>query len=185
MRFLWRIPDDYPEALIGEYLVATSPDRYDLRQGKTLGDMWGVPEFEFQASCEDLVKYDDLANSAMVPLVSSRVAEFLRHNCHELVELIPAKVMTKSGSLDGFYVVNVRNLGECVDKKKSRYLCIPGTDHPMKFLNLEFLGSPDPRMIVREKIYRGFVVVSDEFEKACYENQWKGVALFRAEEVLA
>ncbi|MAS97302.1 MAG: hypothetical protein CMO55_29265 [Verrucomicrobiales bacterium] len=182
MRFLWRIPNDFPEALIGEYRKATSPDHFDLQKGTTLGNTWGVPEFEFQSTSEDLAKFDDLANSAMVPLVSSRLADYLLTTCPDLVELVPAKIETKNGSLVGYSIVNVRNIGESVDKEKSQYTCIPGTEQPMSFSKLEFLNSPDPRMIVREKIYPTFIVVSNDFKIACDKNQWRGVGLFKSEE---
>ncbi len=183
MKFLWRIPNEYPEALIGAYQKEMSPDRFDLQKGITLGSKWGVPVFSFQASSEDLAKFDDLANSAMVPLISNRVAEYLRTTCHDLVELLPAKIKTQSGSLEGYSVVNVTNLGENVDIEKSQYICIPGTQQPMSFSKLEFLPTPDPRMITREMIYPSFIVVSEDFKKACNVNRWNGVGLFKAEDV--
>lgn len=183
MRFLWRMPDDYPEALIGEYQKETAPDRFDLQKGKSLGNEWGVPEFEFQATSEELSKFDDLANNAMVPLVSSRVAAFLNQSSGELVELIPASIKTQDGNLEGYSVVNVRHFGESVDREKSQYTCIPGTEQPMSFSKLEFRENPDSRMIVREKIYPGFIVVTDAFKQVCDEQSWNGVGLFQAEDV--
>lgn len=183
MRFLWRIPDDYPETLIGEYQKEIAPDRFDLQKGKFLGCDWGVPAFEFQATCKELRKFDDLANNAMVPLVSNRIAKFLNQSLVELVELIPASIKTQDGNLDGYSVVNVLHLGESVDRQKSQYTCIPGTEQPMSFSKLEFLGNPDSKMIIREKIYPGFIVVTDAFKQVCDEQNWNGVGLFQAEDV--
>ncbi len=174
---------DYPEKLVGEYLQESSPDYIDLIQGVSVGDAWGTPEFEFEVSNEVLSGYDELVNSTLVPLVSERISEFFRSHCSDLVELIPAKLNTKNGQLNGYSLVNIRNLGRSVDAERSEYLYFPDSDWIMKFTELEFLDSPDPRMITREQIYISYVVVTEEFKKARDENRWRGVALFRADEI--
>lgn len=183
MKFLWETDDDYPENLIGSYLEDASPDRFDLRKGCALPEGWGIPKIEFKARADDLRVYDQLLNSAMVPLISVGFAEALRKNWDSLVQLIPVELNTRDGLLEGYSIVNVLNRGECVDKERSEYSCIPGTDHPLKFTILKFLKNPDPRTIVREQIYGGFIVVSEEVKELCDEMNLKGVKFIKAADI--
>lgn len=183
MKLLWRIPEDFPEALIGEYQRETSPDRFDLKEGRRLADNWGVPAFKFDATSESLAAFDCLANNALVPLVSSHMAGIFQSNYGDLVQMIPSQIETQNGSLEGYFLVNVTNLGNCIDMDASEYCCIPETNIPMAFSRLKFLETPDDRAILRDRNYLSFLIVSEEFAKLTEKYGWKGVGLYFAEEI--
>src|SRR5678815_4663963 len=107
MIYLWRIPNEYPESLIGEYDNKCSPDTFLFFQGKRIGPGNAVPSFTFTGEAKALRKYDVLPNSTLVPLVSERVVEILTHVCPNDVELVKASVSAAGERLPGFSLVNV------------------------------------------------------------------------------
>jgi hypothetical protein len=78
MVYLWKIPDDYPESLLGEYDRDRGPDRFAFKQGRPLDESPSQrPRFRFACAAAKLSKLHDLGNNALVPLVSPFVAEVL------------------------------------------------------------------------------------------------------------
>ncbi len=64
MVYLWKIPDEYPEKLIGEYDRENSPDRFIFKKGEILSSDLAKPVIMFDVSVQDLRELDDLANNA-------------------------------------------------------------------------------------------------------------------------
>lgn len=160
-RYIWETQFDRPICLIGEYERGDSPNRFDLKAGARLPDTWGRATFEFGGARGDLLKYDDLANNALVPLVSDRLAALLVRNCPDLVQLFPADIRAVDGELSGYWVLNVTCVGEAIDLEQSEYGCIAGTSHPLRFSKLVFRDTVDPRLLFRESSYRSFIVVGE------------------------
>ena len=106
MPYLWKIPDEYPEELIGEYLREQSPNRFLLRQGKIFTDHNLTPTFRFNGSLEVLEGFDILPNSTMIPLVSERVANLLIAICASDLQFIPATVMVGDEEILGKSLLN-------------------------------------------------------------------------------
>jgi hypothetical protein len=78
--FLWEMPNEYPEELIGSYDETVSPNRFLFKSG---GDvtMNDSPVVRFDCTRKELAGFDDLANSALVPLVSTRIQSLLLDRC--------------------------------------------------------------------------------------------------------
>src|SRR6266516_2382717 len=127
MVFLWTIPDEYPQELIGKYLRDRSPDRFLFRKGEELPMPVGVPQFEFDAPLTDLRSFDVLPNSTQIPLVASNVAGLLLALCAGDIQLIEADVVARGQKLEGFKLVNVTHLVSCIDHNGSDYSFIPAT----------------------------------------------------------
>src|SRR5688572_6290504 len=167
MIYLWRIPNDYPASLIGEYDEKSSPDRFLFVQGKRIGDGDAIPAFTFRGGPKVLRKYDVLPNSTMIPLVSERVAQILTRVCYNDVEFIKASVVAAGERLAEFCLVNVLPRVASVDHSCSNFLCIPGTKQIMKFNRLrvkpEALGS---HHLAREVEFNSFILVSETVKQA-------------------
>lgn len=134
MIYIWRIRNDYPDSLIGTYDRKRGPDRFLYKQGKRLEmNLDAPPRFEFGANTSSLRALNDLANSAMVPLVSPRVAKVLGGSCAEQVQLIPAEVVCSNGLIQDYSIVNVTKRVRGLDHAKSRYTCMPGMKAIMRF----------------------------------------------------
>lgn len=166
--YIWKIRDDYPESLIGEYDRERGPDRFSYKQGKGLDAVpVSPPAFRFNASKNAIRVLDDLANNAMVPLVSSRVAAILSEACPSDVQLIPAEVVCKDGVLDGYSIVVVKNRVRGLDHEKSKYKCMPGMKAIMRFESAVYredcLGSLG---MARDDEYLSNLLVSERIREA-------------------
>jgi hypothetical protein len=125
MVYIWQMPDDYPEKLIGVYDKSRSPDRFLLKAGKPVD----IDEtyLRFNAKGAVLREVDDLATSAMVPLVSRRVAEVLSRLASDQVQLVTARIETLDEDiLDYKFVVATRQV-KAIDHEASEYSYVPGT----------------------------------------------------------
>jgi hypothetical protein len=162
MIYLWRIPNEYPESLIGEYDKECSPDRFLFVQGKQIGNGSAVPSFRFTGNPEALRKYDVLPNSTMIPLVSERVAQILTRVCRNDIELLTASVHAAGEKLSGFCLVNVLPRVASVDHGGSNFIFIPGTKQIMKFNRLKLKSDAlGAHHLAREVEFNSFILVSE------------------------
>jgi len=135
--YLWEIPKDYPEELIGRYDKSRSPDRFLLKQGKPVDIREIFVKYDVKA--EKLQGYDYLANSAMVPLVNSRVANVLMSLATEEIQLIRAHVIALDMEIPDYQIVVATKQVKAVDHKTSEYVYVPGTKSIMSFKKLRCL----------------------------------------------
>jgi hypothetical protein len=184
MIFIWNIPDEYPEELIGEYLRDRSPDRFLFLRGQSFPTDLGTPHFAFHGKADMLRAYDILPNNAMVPLISRRAADIVMKLCPSDVQLLPANVMTTGGPLSGFMVVNIVSMVSKVDHQNSTYVCIPGTKQIMKFNRLRFNSETlEPHHLARETEYRAFLLVSETLKRTFEAQGFKGHAFVSPETI--
>src|SRR2546428_12976741 len=121
MVFLWRIPRNYPEEMIGEYLRKESPDRFLFLSGEKVSKEIGVPRIRFEATKAKLSRFQVLPNSSMVPLVSEGVCELFLRICPNNVQLVPAEILTYEGVVSGYSLINVITLVACINHADSLY----------------------------------------------------------------
>lgn len=161
MPLIWDTPDSYPERAIGEYDRACSPDRFLFREGRPLGDL-PPATIRFGVRADQLRKFDCLAHSGMVPLVSQRVSAVLSRVCPKDVQLFPAVVCVADGGLDGYSLVNATHEVAAVDYADSSFVPIPGTNAVMKFNRLRHRpGVFQGIHIARERDYHSHLLISE------------------------
>jgi hypothetical protein len=184
MIYLWKIPDDYPQELIGEYQRDQSPDRFVFMQGVFFDEQKGTPHFKFNSSSDVLNKYQILPNSTLIPLVSAKVAEYLEKNCSSDVQLIPTVVSTFDKVLEGYRLVNVLNMVSAIKHSESKVVYIAGTKRIMKIvrLSLEPACLKD-HSLAREKDYSSFLYVSEALKQVFEANSWNGYYFKQPEEI--
>lgn len=164
MLYLWKIPDDYPESLLGEYDRERGPDRFEFKRGKPLHKLPSErPRFRFTAPAARLRALHDLGNNALVPLVSPRVAGVLRQTCPNDVQLVSAVVTCNNDEvIEDYSIVVVTRCVRGLDHEKSRYKCVPGTGSIMRFHQAVYrdgcLGSYDA---ARDEEYLSNLLISD------------------------
>lgn len=184
MIYLWRIPNEYPESLIGEYDKECSPDRFLFVQGERIGDGNAVPSFTFTGEPEVLKKFDVLPNNTMIPLISERVAQILTRVCRNDVELLTASVCAAGGKLSGFSLVNVLPRVASVDHGGSHFVLIPGTKQIMKFnrlrLKSEAMGT---HHLAREAEFNSFILVSETLKQVFDSERVTGHAFVPPEAI--
>ena len=152
--FLWKIPDDYPENLIGTYERDISPDRFIFLQGKEIPIDGPRPVLSFDAPVGVLEEFADLANNALVPLVSSEVASILQRHCPHDIQLIDAQVLASDKNLPGYRIVNATHTVRSINHEKSDYSIVPGTNEIMGFRKLVCLpGCLGSHAIARDGEY--------------------------------
>ena len=134
MVYHWKISDNYPEKLLGEYDRQQSFDRFELKQGKPLADPQECElDFRFSSTVKSLRNYDDLGNNALVPLISPAVATVIRETCPNDFQLVKANIECHDGCIDDFVVAVAVRTVNGLDHNKSKYSCLPGTKSIMKF----------------------------------------------------
>jgi hypothetical protein len=183
MPLIWNIPDSYPERAIGEYDRAHSPDRFLFLGGRPLGDL-PPATIRFGVPADRLRKFDCLAHSGMIPLVSERLASVLIRVCLSDLELFPAVVHASDSELAGYSLVNVTREVAAVDYSESSFVPIPGTEAVMKFNRLRHIsGVFDGIHIAREQDYHSHLLVSEYLADELLRLGATGLHFKRAEEV--
>jgi hypothetical protein len=184
MTYLWRIPDSYPESLIGEYVRISSPDRFLFRQGQAVPDELGVPVVKFAAPLAKLLPYSCLPNSGMIPLINAELRDLLSRVATADIQLIKAKVYAQDGESDNFFILNPASKIVGIDRDKSSFNFVPGTQKIMSFKRLSYindcLGS---HMLARDADYLSHLLVSDELVELLKGRGLLGVEFLRAEEI--
>ena len=184
MVYLWTIPDDYPERLIGEYDRQQGPDRFLFKQGRRLGKEAGSPSFRFRIKSNELNQLDDLANNAMVPLVSDRFAALLLRICPNDLELVDSTVVVDGSSLQNYRIVNAVHKVEGIDHQASEYSLVPGTKAIMKIRKIRYhddcLGEYD---LARDVECMTNLLVSERLHDAIVEENLRGIGLYLPSEM--
>lgn len=183
MPLIWRTPDSYPEEAIGEYDRACSPDRFLFQQGRPLGDL-PPSTICFGIQADRLRKFDCLAHSGTIPLVSERLAAALSRACSSDVQLFPAVVCAVDAELVGYYLVNATREVAAVNYADSSIVPIPGTDAVMKFNRLRHRpGIFNGIHIARERDYRSHLLVNESLADELLRMGFTGLQFMHPEEI--
>jgi hypothetical protein len=183
MPLIWQIPESYPEPAIGEYDRAASPDRFLFQQARPLNDL-PPPSIRFDVRADQLRKFDCLAHSGMIPLVSQRLSAVLSRVCPDDVQLFPAVVRAVDAELAGYSLVNATREVAAVDYADSSVVPIPGTDAVMKFNRLRHrLGVFDGIHIARERDYHSHLLISESLAGELLRMGFTGLQFTHPEEV--
>lgn len=179
--FLWKIPNDYPEQLLGKYDREHGPDRFCYKQGSPLDSIPShSPKFRFNASVAELRELHDLGNNAMVPLVSPAVVQILNNLCPADVQLVPATASCADGEIEDYSIVVVTHRIRGLDHAESVYKCIPGTESIMRLEKAVYidscLGTHDT---ARDEEYLSNLLISNRLYEA-FEG-CKGIGLYETE----
>lgn len=182
--YLWRIPDDYPQRLIGGYQDAVSPDRFLFKMGEPLPTPLEQPSIRFDATLGELSKFDCLCSNAMIPLVNFSVAEALMKICSDEVEFIKTKVTGNDGVLDDYLILNATRKVYCIDRDGSEYTSVPGTDRIMSFRKATHLENClGEHKIARDTEYLSHLVVSDVIKELFTMEKFTGIALINPSDI--
>ncbi|UVW28438.1 Imm43 family immunity protein [Massilia sp. H6] len=178
MTYLWRIPDDYPRSLIGEYQREGTPDRFLFKRSERVSGLAGLPKVKFDASCAKLRQFDCLSSNAQVPIVSPALAEFLLRFASNDVQLMKLDINGTDGSIGDYFLLNVVKKVLCIDHKVSKYTLVPGTTEIMGFRQLSFLDNcMGEHALARDSEYLSHLLVSDRVADNLMRNGFHGVAL--------
>lgn len=183
--FVWTIPEEFPEELIGTYDRGRSPDRFEYRKGEPVHGVVATPVFVYPARLEDLEVWDVLPNDAQLPLVSPRVVAVLRSEAAADCQLLDAVVEHRDGAAkDGWKLLNVTTAVQAIDHETSEYSLVPGTKQILAFRKLRY--RPDALgqvKIARDAEYKSHLLVSPTLAAVLVGAGVRGLALVRAEEM--
>lgn len=184
MVYLWKIPGEYSEKLIGEYDRDSSPDRFIFKKGEVLSSGLEKPVIKFDANVQELIELDDLANNAMVPVISERLAGVLADLASEDIQLIDVAIKAKDGDLEGYKILNIVSKVFGIDKKQSKFTLVPGADQIMSFRSLKYKDDClKGRHLARDAEYSSNLLVSQVLAEHLMKMKLKGVGLYLPENV--
>ncbi len=178
MVYLWKIPDDWPEELIGKYVRSESIDRFELTQGTSIAPNSPVV-LSFDVPKSNLTCLDDLPNTSMVPVVNSRIADVLWSCASEDCQLLSTRVETSDGVISGFWTVVATKKLPIMDLRRSVFSVIPGTESVMGIQNL--VCNKDPlcnAQMARDIQYLPNLFISDELYSAIAGFEPRGIGFY-------
>lgn len=97
---------NYPENLVGEYDRQNSPDRFLFKRGEVL-TLNKTPIITFNASMDEILKFDELENNSGISLVSEKFAEKLSSYAKNEVQFLNTVIKANDGEITTYKLVNV------------------------------------------------------------------------------
>lgn len=175
MLWIWSVPEDFPNKRIGEYVKGSGTDRFMFREGRELTEQIVPPKIVFE--CLEKHLNDVLPNSGLLLIVSKKIVEILAEICPQDIQVFEANVYIGENKIPNYYLLNIVNAVEVVDKSKSEYTTIKGTDAILNFKKIvyKFDVLPNNHHIVRNLDYKSHVLVSDVLKEVFERNNIKGV----------
>lgn len=175
MIWLWRIPNNWPNKRIGTIIEGSGTDRFEFGKCNRLkGKNVICPQIIFE--CEEKYLYDVLPNDGRLIIVSQKVLDILDDFCNGDFEKFDANIYVKNKKINGYYLINILNKLDILDKEKSSFDTIGDSDVILGIENLVYkydnLGENN---IVRNKNYLLHVLVSDKLKKIFDNLKIKGV----------
>ncbi len=171
MTYIWQIENEYPESLICEFNRNKGIDRFIFKKGKSIECSLTDLEFSSLAKVSELRKLNDIANNALVPLVSPQVQDILMAKCPSDIQLISAKIICGDGLITDYKVLNCTKSLSVIDSKKSDFSLIPGTDAIMSFRHVIAKPWQDSGIsIARCKEYMSYLAVNENLFKPLSER---------------
>jgi len=177
MIYLWEVPDCWPERLIGEYDRAKSIDRFALKQGEAISSEAGIT-IQFACKSDDLIKLDNLPNSALIPVVSCRLANLLSDQAPEDCQLVEVDIVSVDGHVDDYVAVVATKSVPVLDRYRSRFTLVPDTDEVMGIQELVCRKEGLQGLsIARDTQYLPNLFVSDELGTKIMRMKPNGMTL--------
>src|SRR5688572_1903673 len=118
MLYAFEMDYSYPEEMVGECEEDRSPDVFDLKVGVRYSKPSKKVYFRFNAPSAALLKLNRLENSALLPLVSPRLAAVLADAASHDVQVLDAVIRAKDGDVSGYKVVNITNVMPVIDRDR-------------------------------------------------------------------
>lgn len=183
--YLWKIPYDYPEKLIGRYERERSPDSFHFVQGTRLrqNQIFKHPILKFNVNKKQLEKYDCLINNTAIPLVNARLTNLLKKLADDDVQLFETIVECTDGELTGYKILNVTHTVKGIDHKRSDYAKMKQADAILRFKKLVY--KPHCMMkhqLARDEEYKPHLLASQGIYDAFKRENITGVWLARPDE---
>lgn len=186
MIYLWKIPHDFKNRDVGEYDKDTSPDDYWLTKGNHLNEFSPIPSVHFIVPCKNILKFDCIPNSTLVPLVNDKIKNILENIAPNDVQFFPAKLICKDREIEGYYFLNITHLIKGIDQKNSICLTMDnfdGTNFITGFHSLTYLkGCMNQHLLARDQDYPESLLVSEKIKQIFDKEKITGVRLVRPED---
>lgn len=182
MVYFWKVSEEYPQKLIGQYDRTRGPDRFAFKSGEKLDSLpVAPPRFIFEATRTKLCRYHDLANNAMIPLVSPSVVQIVNEICPSDIQFVPAIVDCLDEPCSKYSIAVATRTVRGLDHEKSSYSLISGTTSILGFRRAVYdekcLGALDA---ARDEEYHSNLLVSERLYKAL--SGLKGIGLYAQHE---
>ena len=175
MLWMWSVPENFPNKKIGQFVKGNGTDRFVFREGRELTEPIECPKIVFECSGDSL--NDVLPNSGSLLVVSKKVIDILHRICSKDVQVFEANVYIGEKKIPEYYLLNIVSAVKVIDKTKSEYSTIKGTDAILSFnkivYDVEIL--PNNHHLVRNEDYKSHVLVSDHLKKEFERHNIKGV----------
>ncbi|WP_028389484.1 imm11 family protein [Legionella fairfieldensis] len=188
MIYLWQKPKNCTNKLIAEYDREHSPDRFLFLDGVRLANKKVDKKIIFvhEMLQEKISSYDCIPNNSSSPLVNQKIVDLLLELAPADVQFFDTEVHCKDGILINYKLLNVTSTIVGIDREKSIYNLIAGTDAIDTFRYLTYKpGCMGAHKIARDEEYTNHLLVSEGIKIAFEKEKIKGIWFIRAEDLYA
>ncbi|MBA4695878.1 MAG: hypothetical protein H2069_00635 [Legionella sp.] len=184
MTYIWFLSDRYPQKMIGIYDDKASPNRYLFAQGLLIKENPGKVVIRLPKITKDQVsKFNNIENSAGLPLVDKKIREILDDLAEFDVQYFDAIVECKDGIIEDYSIVNATNAVMAVDHTRAQYSYFSDSTDIRRFQHLAFqphcLGN---HLLARNKEFRSHLLVSRLLVEAFKKNKITGIHCITTDE---
>lgn len=110
---------------------SSGTDRFIFREGRELTEQIVPPKIVFE--CLEKYLNDVLPNSGLLLIVSKKIVDILEGICPQDIQVFEANVYIGEKKIPNYFLLNIVNSVEVLDKSKSEYTTIKGTDAILNF----------------------------------------------------
>ena len=161
--YLWEIPEEYPQKLVGRFCKSNKTDRFTYQRATKVNSFEEIPVVEFEgATIDDFTNYDCVFAGSSLPLVSGSLSEILKRHLND-VELWGVVIRASDGDLLDYQILNVVSTIKGIDHEKSAYSTLPNSNQIYGIRKLVYKkGSLGVANIARDEEYMPNILVSEE-----------------------
>ena len=114
--YVWSVPSDYPDSMVGQHQPVGSADYLDYHEAQKLPNDYRAMDFvKFEQPLVKLLRYDYLHSSLGAPLISPRLRDAVEKAAPGEVQFLPATLVGTDGRIEDYCVVNALRKVHAID----------------------------------------------------------------------
>lgn len=184
MNYIWR-EGSFGNKWIGEYDRYRSPDRFLYKRGVRI-DPQPMSYYSFNIKASELRKLDDLPNTASVPLVSPKLAAFLKERAGEVCQFMPTTIIAADGEIDDYQIVVITQKIDIVDYEKTKVLTMDDVGSKTFVYGYDFIrlrDIPIPHHLARDIHCKSKLYIDEELKDAILNAGFDVRGFYKPEEL--
>lgn len=188
MYYIWKVTDEYPDS----YWFKFDKELVDylmFEEGIFIEKLQNIPIYKInrKISKDKITKFDYLLSDGPI-LISPKFVEVIKRLALNDVQLFDCEVFIKEEKLEGYKILNIVKIIDCIDFEKSekRYFIKNEPEKGFSIKRHVFIEKDlENIMLARPKGSEiGMIIVSEKLKEECEKTGIKGVEFIPANEYI-